>query len=330
VQWIQIYEFQEDLLAAILMALREEFPHYRIYRAGLADLIVLAKADAPFGPPQWAPLVDSGVGALYRQIGLRIPADIEAQRIGDETFMTPFLRNFRDQPNSDFFPYLDLHAERARFLNHVVLAILDLPLARLPLLELLDRSRIPLREEGGYRLMERKRAQQIIGFLTHASTGPFDLLKEGDRRKLAALSPHEDDCPLGAIATRLGQLQWLAEQTLAFLPPEEQDSLWRLPWWGNCQGEGGEAIRQRIALYRAIGQRALPTMSDLAQARLSEPGPYSSKEDRQYALAVALLAELAAGHGPEAEQIWQRHGPNVYAGWILPTEILFLLAHLPP
>lgn len=121
-QWLQTYELSDGLVESVLAALHENFADYRIYLIDGADVLVVATPEGSLRSPDWSvvrlppmqqdlcrfqPLTDAGLSRMLQvdRAGLA-PLFVQASRA-----------------NSDFYPVLDLGAERSRFMQHAAVGL---------------------------------------------------------------------------------------------------------------------------------------------------------------------------------------------------------------
>jgi predicted membrane-bound spermidine synthase len=115
-QWLHLYEIDDRLVLSVLAALHRNFRSYEIYMVSTADIFVVASNDSVL------PRADWGVVALpevAKDLARTLPLDsatLDAMRVLDRAALAPVLDGWRN-PNSDYFPLLDLGAERTRFLK---------------------------------------------------------------------------------------------------------------------------------------------------------------------------------------------------------------------
>jgi spermidine synthase len=115
-QWLHLYEINDGLVLSVLGALHEHFPDYQIYMVHSADMLIVAGRDAEMRRPDWGVFDFPQIrGDLDRTYPFD-PAFLEAARFLNREGLAPLLDDW-PSPNSDFFPILDLGAERTRFLQ---------------------------------------------------------------------------------------------------------------------------------------------------------------------------------------------------------------------
>ena len=114
-QWLHLSEINDGLVLSVVRAVAENFPSYTIYSVGNRDILIVATNEATIAPPDWSvfelpPVAD----ALRRVYPLTRPI-LDALHMVDGATLAPLVRG--GGGNSDFFPTLDLGAERTRYLN---------------------------------------------------------------------------------------------------------------------------------------------------------------------------------------------------------------------
>lgn len=115
-QWLHLYEIEDELVLGILKALSTQFRSYELYLTNDVDVLVVASNADSLPTPDWRVLRATDVAldlARFRPIP---DAALAATRLVGHRELGPMLA--RDSAsNSDFYPQLDLRAERARFLG---------------------------------------------------------------------------------------------------------------------------------------------------------------------------------------------------------------------
>ncbi|MBA2291669.1 MAG: spermidine synthase [Gemmatimonadales bacterium] len=113
-QWLHTYELSDPLVLGVLAALDQVFPSWQVHQVGPGDLLIVASATT-LPEPGFAAVL--AMPALRHDLCRFVPitgSDLEAVVLGGNTLLAPLLAEI-GQPNSDFYPALDLGAERARF-----------------------------------------------------------------------------------------------------------------------------------------------------------------------------------------------------------------------
>ena len=114
-QWLHLYELSDGLATSVLAAIDAEFPFYDVFFTSESDLLIVAsKARLP--QPQWAIAYYPGIAHDLRRVVPLANESFEALRLGGRDVLHPMLLA-RGEPNSDYFPVLDLGADRMRFMR---------------------------------------------------------------------------------------------------------------------------------------------------------------------------------------------------------------------
>ena len=143
VQWLHLYESNLELAFSVLNALGEQFEHYAIYTSVTGDLIIVARNGAPI--PE---LMESSLWweeAFRRELDrlqIRHIDDLRVRFVANKTH-TQLLAALYPAINTDFFPYLDLNATRARFKRQNAATLLELRTASLPISDVVGGNLVP-------------------------------------------------------------------------------------------------------------------------------------------------------------------------------------------
>jgi spermidine synthase len=123
-QWVQTYEISDELVLSVLSALNENFPSWEIFATSEKDVLILASA-TKLPEPDWSVMKYPGVAYDLRYTWPVTPATLDRMRIATSQSMIPLLRRLKNR-NSDFFPTVDLNAERTRFMQASASGLLGL------------------------------------------------------------------------------------------------------------------------------------------------------------------------------------------------------------
>lgn len=116
VQWLHLYEINLPLISTVMNALAARFEDYVVYANNGDDIMIIAK---PRGKvPDLDPWIfnDRAFAEPLQRLSMRNIADLEVRRIGGKAVLDPYFRSFGMPANSDYFPVLDQHSSRQRFM----------------------------------------------------------------------------------------------------------------------------------------------------------------------------------------------------------------------
>ena len=330
VQWLQVYEFDDRLLGSILAALAENFADYEIYESNVGDLLVVAVADGRVPRPGPLPETEGAFMEQLKRLGITRPEEISARLLGDKKQMAPLFAELAPPVNSDFRPFVQLEAPRARFAGTRALGLASLVRAPLPILEMSWKTPGPYLKERipEYMPSERLRLQsvalEIARLLDDRGADPLSSHERGAVQIALALKHPgalcADDPPKAAI----DELHAAAEITLAGLPPERARVVWVARKWLGCTPRSPH-VRDRLAVYAAIAARDPRAMLERARALLAAPAKGGDDWGR-YLLSTALLGARAAGEHAEGLRLWSAYWKAFYPGGDFPPYVVYLLA----
>ena len=308
VQWLGLYEFDIRLAASVITALNRNFSDYAMYQTDESNVLIVAAKTGKVPPISDAMFALPRVRAELSRVGIRTPDDLAFRRLGSAATLTPMLQTLGAPVNSDYHPYVELMAPKSRFLRSHAAELPRLGVFSLPLIEMLER-------QGG-----RWHPQA----LTPTNGWRYAKVRAARELRLAQWETRLADCAALDRDEGLAAIHELALATLAFLDTESLRALWRRPAWLHCpEARWPDSVRQRMTLYRAIGERDGAGM--LAAARASLALPSGSSEWRRYALTAGLLAARAVGDDAAVQALWKQHGPDLYADGKLSPELVMLL-----
>jgi hypothetical protein len=99
---------------SVLAALHQNFRSYEIYLVPGGDLLIVASNQTRLPAPDWSVVAYPELQKDLCPFLPLTPAVLDALRLAGRAELAPLLDTF-EQPNSDFYPVLDLLAERRRY-----------------------------------------------------------------------------------------------------------------------------------------------------------------------------------------------------------------------
>ncbi|MGE3536422.1 MAG: fused MFS/spermidine synthase [Candidatus Tectimicrobiota bacterium] len=209
-QWVQLYELNDDLVLSILAALHQHFASYQLFLIGHGDILIVASPLPRFPAPTWDIFRWPGIADSLQPFIPLQPDDLEAMRLLDRAALAALLDTWPAR-NTDFFPRLDLEAEKARYLGTSAQGIIGLHSERWSNLYPLLAWRTPFRSAREVPVLHHPR-------LTAAALGAT--LRAW--REHGSLSPGPEDDDTRAALQRFWQ--WSAALRLPGPPADWQ--LW--------------------------------------------------------------------------------------------------------
>jgi spermidine synthase len=113
-QWLQVYELNDELALSVLAGIHQNFRSYEIYLVAGADLLVIASNGATMSKPDWSVFRHPALLKDLCNFAPMTPTVLEGLHLVGRAELQPLLELIK-HPNSDYYPVLDLGAERQRF-----------------------------------------------------------------------------------------------------------------------------------------------------------------------------------------------------------------------
>jgi spermidine synthase len=320
VQWFQLYEIDPSLVASVMRALGEEFPHYAVFAPSDHDLLIVASGN-PLPLPAQARVFESpGLAKELWTVHVLSAGDLDARYIGGRALLEPMFASYGMPANSDYAPLLDLHAARHRFTEKSATDLVALLNAELPLLEMLEpeRSRRPVNPlfQGAY-AFDRIENARLAWYARDFLIGPrrpdpedvtAQLQKDLELVKLRLLEcrePRDFDVWISS-ALRVARL------VNPHLSRDDAGAIWARAQSSPCYLGLRAPQREWIALFRAVAARDATRMAGYAESLLSAQEDFAS-EAREYLLMAAMSARIASREPERALALWNSHSGRVRA-----------------
>jgi spermidine synthase len=320
VQWFQLYEIDPSLVASVMRALGEEFPHYAVFAPSDHDLLIVA-GNRPLPLPVQARIFEQpGVAKELWTVHVLSAGDLDARYIGGRALLEPLFASYGMPANSDYAPLLDLNAARHRFTERSATDLVGLLNLDLPVLELLDpeRSRRAVNPlfQGAYafeRIENARLAWYARTFLLAANRPapdrvPTQLQKDLDLlhvRLIECRDPRDFDVWIHS-ALRVAAL------VNPHLAPNDAVAIWARAQASPCYASLRGLQRDWLTLLRAVAARDAGRMASIAEGLLGAEVSLST-EAREYLLSAAMSGRLAAHEPAQALRLWREHSARVRA-----------------
>jgi hypothetical protein len=252
------------------------------------------------------------LAAELHRVGIRQPQDLSLHRIGNRQLLAPLFESFRVPRNSDYFPFVDQHAARARFLNRNAMELVELPNAPVPIVALLDtgRAQVPdaiTARPGNLQVQARLRAGTMLRAATGMEFGAQDELEPALASAVATLDQPTAECDARWRTQWLDALFRVAVAGAGHWRDVEADALWVELRAHPCALTASGTDQDWLQLLEAVGRQEPTTIAGAARALLDAAGDWP-QERLGYLIAAAMLGELTQGNAKAALEIWERHG----------------------
>jgi predicted membrane-bound spermidine synthase len=332
-QWVQVYETNLGVVASIIKALAPHFGTYTLYNVDDLDILIVATRSPVLGIPAEGLLDSPLLRSELERIGIRSVADFQSRKIGDNRTLGPVLEALPVPANSDFYPFVDLHAPRSRYLKENAMELPALTLLPIPFVELIGERgpRAATAEPSPSSAVLRDGLVSRALDIRHAvASGRLDGLNPASARYLWLAAMGQAACAApSAQAAWADAVRNLSDQTAAYLTPLELEPLWASISSSPCYHAVGTDQDAWVDLFAAIAQRNAPDIVRLATGLLAS-GAVHSDSQVAYLTTVTAAAYVDLGREAQAHAFLQEQWPRFNHAGLFEFALLDLRALTEP
>ncbi len=304
VQWVQLYEIDFDSVASIIKALSPEFQDYAVFISDRNNLIIVGAKNSQIGPLGERVFGVPGLRDDLQRVSVLTRDDVRARRVGDKQLLDSFFQRSLAPVNSDYFPFIDHRAARARFMGKIAAEPVLLLLAELPIHEMLSAaSPGPVSWQP---LSLQNPADRALGQIVTRFTleGHDDVTLGRMRDSLAVARIGAPDC--GKQAPAIWQAGWVnvGRFVAPYLDPGRADAFWNKLLPPQCRERMSVDAKRWYRLLRAVAARDAPAMIEHGGELLRRADAQTPARDTRYAAASVILGQLALQNPEGAREVW--------------------------
>ena len=314
VQWFQLYEIDPSLLASVMRALAESFPHYVVFAPSDSDVLIIASGSPIPLPAKASVFQQPGVAAELRKIDVLTPGDLDARYLGDRAVLDPLFASYGMPANSDYYPVLDLNAAKNRFTEKSATDVVALLNEGVPVLEMLQpvlqrRAVNPLHKgASSFERVENTRLARYARdyLLDPAPPEPQGIstllekdLEVAKLRLIGCHDPRDQDIWLHSLIH-------VARTLNPFLPPAEAQAVWARFAAAPCFAALRDFQQHWIRLFAAVAARDGARAAALASGLLATQAELGG-DAREYLMMAGMAGYLASGDPAGAKALWKKH-----------------------
>jgi predicted membrane-bound spermidine synthase len=307
VQWLQLYEFNDDLVLSVLKGLSRHFADYHIYNTDNLDILIVAKRSGRLPEPSFDRVFAGPLAAELARVGLKGPDDLLVRRTGSRAVLEALLADSRVPVNSDYFPFLDLNTGKARFSGNTSLLFQGWSSVPLPLLDMLNISNVNYRAvtaDDSFQRTELIRNAQARLSALRGDTAPDAPGRAGNTPATDWVRALRASCAAGFEQAWGDALHTLARETLAYLDPDAGAELLTAAAPPACRDRLAVPTRQWIDLYTAVAARDGHNMAELGEQLIDQT---TAPDRKQFALTAAMLGRLSTHESEHAIALYDKH-----------------------
>jgi len=339
VQWIQLYEIDLNLVSSVFKALTNQFSDFEVYASNTSDILIIAKKEGKL--PKLNPEIfnQTALAKELERIKIKNIQDLSIRKITSKNIIDPLLPTFRAPANSDYYPYLDLNAARARFLNLNALQLIKLIDFPLPIVDMLDNKLstntiTKISADPYFPITGRtETAINFFNLLTMKNKTNDSKLPKHLAMYAQMAAPLIQECDANADSNF-----WLdtlfdnvALAIVPYLSSNELSVIWKYFDTESCQKNLTNVQKQWLTLFKAISNKNATEMAKTASALLSSrneiAGLKLATKKREYLLGAGMLGYLAMGNKAQAQQLWNENKQSIYNNSEPGFAMKLLLAH---
>lgn len=304
IQWLHLYETDERLFASIVNAMNGGFSDWAIYSAHESDVIIVARNGGTLSEPSLA-AAPPELAALLARVGVATPDDVRLLRLAGKRQLAGFFVNMGVQPNSDYFPYLDTNAVKARYLQSNFFPLNELRSSPVPLLDMLEGTRrgdavtrvtvSPFFMQHQYAV----RAGHLRDFIMTGAPLPEGMPNDVREAAVILTSP-------GCGGEHGRALITVARNTLAFLSEGELTRLWPRVMRGCGQTDW-------LLLVQALSARDGAATAEIARKLLATASFGDDVRLRAFVLKAGMLGHVARKENNAALELFRMYAPVLYS-----------------
>ncbi len=294
VQWMQTYEADIDIVMSVIKALAPHFEDFAIYNADDSNLLIVAVRSGSLPKPDPKLFASPAMRAELARVGIESTQSIDSRYLGDKRLLLPLLKASGVPANSDYFPFVDLNAPRARILKRNALHFAGLATLPVPFFELLTGT-----EQARERTVSSTPAfssrDSMVGRATALrdgwETSRFDHLNTNAARAFLTLASTKDECQKASVRRAwLDSAYYLAVQTNAPLASNELRVIWDQLGATPCAGALNQQDHKMFLLLRAVALRDVDGVASMGAELFAS----DYKFDEAGHLSLALIATAAS------------------------------------
>jgi spermidine synthase len=335
VQWLQVYEIDFDLVASILKALGRHFPDYQIHTSQPGDIVVVAARDGKVPPLDGRLFQSKGMREALARVGYTSLPELRIDHLASRRVIEPLVLQSRYPVNSDYFPVVDQHAARDRFLKSSARDVATIPKSFVPFAAIIDgetRMRVDeldhTKDIGSVRLGEALLAVEAIELFFGEPDRKSIRVQASGRLQMAVVKQGLSRCDVDPLVWLDAVEDLLRTVTPVVRGPEVDRMLARLGT-AACQSKLDPVDRERLTLYAAFHARDAHAMRVASDALLSS-GRSWSPADRSTFVLAGLSARIVEGDMSGARNLWEVHKAAIPARVSGQFAFRLVTAHLNP
>lgn len=320
VQWIQLYEIDEALVASIMKSLGDHFADYAMFEVAGSEVIILASPTGKVGDISARIFDMPGIASQLRSLGIEKIEDLSRRRVANRNLIDPAVRTFPIAANSDYFPVVDMNAAKARFMGKRARAVGELSTKDSLVVDILEKrpaqplAAAEVTPASGDAPLRRSHAAVAYRIRDYVIDGPLAQrsahLPAWQNKSAYFLARMQNCKGIASDQTWQSSLLEIGRILSTYLPPAESAPVWD-KLLKQCAADLSDTQRDWLTLYRAASRRDASAIRGVTGRLLPTEMARMPMEQKQFVLKVAMAAEVVEGKAMDAIALWNAHSPSV-------------------
>jgi spermidine synthase len=319
VQWLQLYEVDNDLVFSVLKAISDNFSDFAAYAAHDRDMLIVAKNKGVLGSIDPGVFQIPQVSAALERIYIRGVQDIALRKMGSKRFLGKLIERSPVPANSDYYPFVDQRAGRMRFLQANGFDFHRLSNSVLPLLEMVEGPppvwavtdvsfpSFYVKSQSMYKAMALRDYCLSGSFGARYGNVPPAIQRQALRFRQIFY-----ECGSGNDENRrFTDLFTTAADMVPYLRPQELAAVWTKLESGPCAQGLSATEKNWIALFKAAGGRDPAAMVSGAKAILETRLPMD-RTALKFLVASGMAGALMQGNRGESLRLWAAYRSSLF------------------
>jgi predicted membrane-bound spermidine synthase len=312
IQWMQAYETNLDIFLSVVRALAPQFEDFAVFNADDSNLLIVAVKGGHLPRLDAQLFAHPGLRAELARVGIESIQAIESRYLGNKELLLSLLHSSGVPANSDYFPFVDLNAPRARFLRRDASEYSGLVALPIPLFDLIEATAparavtVPSVRGMSFRDLLAQEATALRDAIMSSS---YDALKPETTMIVMALNSPRDRCASAAVRRAwLDAAYYVGARTSAALSPHELEPMWDRIAGSPCAALLPDADSRVLTLLRSIALRDIASVAATGESLFASDYKFTRLDHVYTALLATAAGEIAVGRPADASALIRKFG----------------------
>ncbi len=309
VQWVATYGSSPEIFASIMKAISKNFADYRLYAPTDSVVVIIAKVDGVVPELDPKKFDNPVLSKAMARVGISTINDLHAQEIGRKALLDPVFQQNGAPMNSDYFPFVDQHAAKARYVANRFNDMSSIVAVGLPWPGVNFSGEHPVSDNEQVRSFEHRNylriGRQLTAYFAGRAEGPVPPTTPPSYGPATILRTKPACQDKGAQLGWQVELLRVARVTIPSASAAELAPMIAFLRGQLCDSEEAKTNRQLLDLMAALAARDMPA-TELAALPLSGKGEGINPEVGTFGSNALMLAYLQQQKWTEARALFAK------------------------